>query len=167
MTKQIGVRACPKAIHIGTGYQHSGDDDSPYDIDGILYCGRCHHLCDKSGNCLYPIPSPAHQGFYEWEKNIVDKNKHSVYSRCPHSLGMGINFPLDTVCGNCGKDGCITYYDAETIDELLTAQRKADFEEGWLRASFYNECNREANRGAPLIEQEFSDYIKRNGGSDK
>lgn len=35
---------CPKAEHerYGGGYLHGPDDDSPYDVDGVLYCGRCH-----------------------------------------------------------------------------------------------------------------------------
>ncbi len=35
-------RDCPKAPHYGGGYLHAGDDDKPYDVDGIAYCGRCH-----------------------------------------------------------------------------------------------------------------------------
>lgn len=33
---------CPKAPHTRDGYLHSVDDDRPYDIDGLRYCGRCH-----------------------------------------------------------------------------------------------------------------------------
>lgn len=33
---------CPKAQHVGDGYLHAFDDDRPYDVDGVLYCGRCH-----------------------------------------------------------------------------------------------------------------------------
>lgn len=35
-------RDCCKATHVGGGYLHSEKDDSPYDVDGVLYCGRCH-----------------------------------------------------------------------------------------------------------------------------
>lgn len=35
--------SCPKAPHTGTGYLHAEDDDRPYDIDGVTYCGRCHY----------------------------------------------------------------------------------------------------------------------------
>ena len=34
--------SCPKVAHIGAGYLHGPDDDRPYDVDGVTYCGRCH-----------------------------------------------------------------------------------------------------------------------------
>lgn len=34
---------CPKFIHAeGVCYLHEPDDDSPYEIDGVMFCGRCH-----------------------------------------------------------------------------------------------------------------------------
>lgn len=33
---------CKKVKHIGDGYLHLSDDDGPYDVDGMVYCGRCH-----------------------------------------------------------------------------------------------------------------------------
>jgi cytochrome c553 len=33
---------CPKVKHYGNVYLHAANDDSPYDVDGIIYCGRCH-----------------------------------------------------------------------------------------------------------------------------
>ncbi len=33
---------CPKVAHVCDGYLHDADDDSPYDVDGVMYCGRCH-----------------------------------------------------------------------------------------------------------------------------
>jgi hypothetical protein len=33
---------CQKVIHRESGYLHSSEDDSPYDVDGVAYCGRCH-----------------------------------------------------------------------------------------------------------------------------
>ena len=33
---------CPKVLHVGGGYLHAMNDDSPYDVDGVSYCGRCH-----------------------------------------------------------------------------------------------------------------------------
>ena len=35
-------RDCPKVAHVGDGYLHAANDDRPYDVDGIMYCGRCH-----------------------------------------------------------------------------------------------------------------------------
>jgi len=34
---------CLKVDHaVGISYGHAPDDDGTYDIDGVLYCGRCH-----------------------------------------------------------------------------------------------------------------------------
>lgn len=34
---------CAKADHgERTGMLHAADDDTPFDVDGVLYCGRCH-----------------------------------------------------------------------------------------------------------------------------
>lgn len=33
---------CVKVLHIGGGYLHDARDDTPYDVDGVMYCGRCH-----------------------------------------------------------------------------------------------------------------------------
>lgn len=37
---------CQKSIHdrMMTGYLHSENDDRPYDVDGVKYCGRCHFV---------------------------------------------------------------------------------------------------------------------------
>ena len=36
---------CFKQVHIAeSGYLHSENDDSPYDVDGVNYCGRCHEV---------------------------------------------------------------------------------------------------------------------------
>lgn len=36
------LKNCPKVQHTGTGYLHGPNDDTPYDVDGVQYCGRCH-----------------------------------------------------------------------------------------------------------------------------
>lgn len=33
---------CEKVPHTGDGYLHAEDDDTPYDVDSVMYCGRCH-----------------------------------------------------------------------------------------------------------------------------
>ena len=42
----LGVhgKTCRKALHTDPqgGYLHPADDDRPYDVDGVKYCGRCH-----------------------------------------------------------------------------------------------------------------------------
>ncbi len=35
-------RTCKKAPHIGAGHLHGANDDRPFDVDGLTYCGRCH-----------------------------------------------------------------------------------------------------------------------------
>ncbi len=35
-------KTCPKIPHVGEGYLHGEDDDTPYSVDGLEYCGRCH-----------------------------------------------------------------------------------------------------------------------------
>lgn len=39
---QHGIN-CTKAEHNASGgYLHGAEDDMPYDVDGLSYCGRCH-----------------------------------------------------------------------------------------------------------------------------
>ena len=33
---------CEKVPHTGDGYLHAEDDDTPYGVDSVMYCGRCH-----------------------------------------------------------------------------------------------------------------------------
>jgi hypothetical protein len=33
---------CEKVLHTGEGYLHGEDDDTPFLVDGVTYCGRCH-----------------------------------------------------------------------------------------------------------------------------
>lgn len=33
---------CLKVEHFGNGWMHDAADDTPYDVDGVMYCGRCH-----------------------------------------------------------------------------------------------------------------------------
>lgn len=56
---------------------------------------------------------------FQWQKDLVGKNKHSVYCWCPECQSFGINMPLQTVCGNCGYPKCTTYYDVHTINDNL------------------------------------------------
>lgn len=43
-TSASGARlTCEKVLHDDRdGYLHAADDDAPYDVDGLMYCGRCH-----------------------------------------------------------------------------------------------------------------------------
>ena len=39
---------CRKVVHArDTGYLHGADDDAPYDVDGVAYCGRCHRVIER------------------------------------------------------------------------------------------------------------------------
>lgn len=43
---------CLKQYHIHGrgGYLHDADDDRPYDVDGVMYCGRCHVALPAEGS---------------------------------------------------------------------------------------------------------------------
>lgn len=51
-----GPPACKKVPHIDRdgGYLHGPDDDEPYDVDGVAYCGRCHRAMSAHAQ-----PGPA------------------------------------------------------------------------------------------------------------
>lgn len=59
--------SCPKVGHGPAlrGYLHAADDDSPYEVDGVWYCGRCHmwianRECSKAqGSPMLSNPAPA------------------------------------------------------------------------------------------------------------
>lgn len=39
---------CEKVPHNEKGgYLHAAEDDSPYDVDGVSYCGRCHRCLPR------------------------------------------------------------------------------------------------------------------------
>lgn len=54
-----------------------------------------------------------------WERLLVGKNIHSVYTLCRDCGMKGINFPFEEECGNCGSENTIRYYDKKTIDILF------------------------------------------------
>lgn len=37
---------CRKVPHVREGMLHGPDDDGPFDVDGLVYCGRCHMAID-------------------------------------------------------------------------------------------------------------------------
>ena len=49
---------CTKRTHTPAqgGYLHGPEDDRPYDVDGLTYCGRCHEAL--AGD---PRPAPQDQ----------------------------------------------------------------------------------------------------------
>lgn len=53
----VGIRHgvnCQKISHASIGllggYLHDEKDDTPYDVDGVDYCGRCHRVMPENGN---------------------------------------------------------------------------------------------------------------------
>ena len=42
----IHGKTCNKVEHVGIGYLHDANDDTAYDVDGCIYCGRCHRAID-------------------------------------------------------------------------------------------------------------------------
>jgi hypothetical protein len=37
---------CRKVPHSRDGMLHGPDDDTPFEVDGLVYCGRCHMAID-------------------------------------------------------------------------------------------------------------------------
>lgn len=53
--KIIHGKDCPKAPHESPGMLHSIDDDSPYTVDGVTYCGRCHEYIPSNDKPKHPV----------------------------------------------------------------------------------------------------------------
>jgi ribosomal protein L37E len=77
----------------------------------------------------YNILQLAKDGYLEliprifpFEIDVVGKNIHSVITICPECGSHGINMPLEKECGSCGYTETRTYYDAETIHNLINNQ---------------------------------------------
>lgn len=50
---------CAKEPHRGDGYLHDAADDSPYDVDGLRYCGRCHSFLGECETHRMATPAQA------------------------------------------------------------------------------------------------------------
>lgn len=68
---------CPKAPHDSRqGYMHAEDDDTPYSVDGVLYCGRCHslaHTTSASREAAYAVEEAA------WFRWLRDNPQSGAY----------------------------------------------------------------------------------------
>lgn len=95
---------CPKEEHVLVGgYMHSPWDDEPYDVDGVLYCGRCHHVCNADGSCGRPAPlAPQRQQF------VIENNTIA------HPITPFASQPVGEACTQCDGDGWKTLVDVET-----------------------------------------------------
>ncbi len=62
--KEHGEGRCVKLKHDPgvSGYLHGDDDDGPYDVDGLAYCGRCHGYIDPSQEAGLLSPSEEDGG---------------------------------------------------------------------------------------------------------
>jgi len=84
--------SCIKVKHTGSGYLHDENDDEPYWVDGVKYCGKCHVAIDANGVCEEGSRTPpAEQGRCDWCK---DATGSSVKIR----RRVGLPF-----CAGCGK----------------------------------------------------------------
>lgn len=55
-------RTCVKVQHGSRGgHLHAADDDAVFDVDGVPYCGRCHHAIDAAGFCSVRPVAEAQQ----------------------------------------------------------------------------------------------------------
>jgi DnaJ-class molecular chaperone len=54
-----------------------------------------------------------------WERKLIGKNIHSVFTFCKDCHSKGVNIPFCDECGNCGSKNTVRYYDKETIDLLF------------------------------------------------
>ncbi len=84
--------------------------DWGYNIDALIKSGHIE-ACPKEP--------------FDFQKEIVGKNCHSVYSWCPECLDFKINMPLVNKCEGCGHTATVTFYDAETINNYLSSLKPA------------------------------------------
>ena len=54
-----------------------------------------------------------------WERKLIGKNIHSVFTWCKDCHSEGVNIHFNDECGNCGSKNTVRYYDKETIDLLF------------------------------------------------
>ena len=48
-----GEGCCEKEPHFNLGELHGEKDDSPYCVDGLWYCGRCHCWLGAQGTIAF------------------------------------------------------------------------------------------------------------------
>ena len=71
---------CPKMPHTRGGEMHGPDDDRPYEVDGLLYCGRCHYsvnattrLCENPATVSRPVVA-SEGGTRDWTEDFAHEN---------------------------------------------------------------------------------------------
>jgi hypothetical protein len=67
----MSEKKCGKVPHDqrAGGYLHGEDDDGPYDVDGVLYCGRCHYALSVHPTTHDLRSSEQKENEAEWDKN--------------------------------------------------------------------------------------------------
>jgi uncharacterized coiled-coil protein SlyX len=65
---------CKKHPHAPgkTGYMHDADDDGQYDVDGVLYCGRCHHCVPCDGGKEKSLDDRAKEARENHERHATE-----------------------------------------------------------------------------------------------
>jgi ribosomal protein L37E len=100
-------------------------------LDGELSYAKVgdKYMSDTLYDRGYNINQLVNDGYLElvprifpFEKEVVGKNVHSVLTVCPECGSHGVNMPLEKECGNCGYTETKTYYDAETVHNLLQSK---------------------------------------------
>lgn len=66
---------CRKAPHVGEGYLHASDDDGPYDVDGLAYCGRCHVALACHAHRSPPLSRGAEDVMAERARQVEQKGR--------------------------------------------------------------------------------------------
>lgn len=97
----------PKSIEVGGKYYSETLYNLGYNMEKLVKHGYLSVLGEP----------------YEFQKEIIGQNVKSVFVKCGECGTMGINDPLNIVCGNCGYPKCVSYYDAETINDYIQSKK--------------------------------------------
>lgn len=60
----------------------------------------------------------------KWQKDLINKNLHSVFTRCFDCSTWGVGLHGCNSCGNCNSKNTVEYYDAMTINKLLRNKKQ-------------------------------------------
>lgn len=154
-----------------------GNESTPSNVEGKEECIVCGkpviknaYCSDKScdGYIETSLPEGASElvpRIFPFEHKLVGKNIHSVLTVCPECRTHGINMPLEKQCGNCGYTETRTYYDAETIQEMLNSDKQRDDEIRELKESLSNtekgyEIFRDKSQQLQPLLKEKEDEVK-------
>lgn len=117
---KVGRKVCQKIPHsAGGGYMHDEEHDGPYDVDGVLYCGRCHSWYNNPADHGAPALS-------EQPRTAAGDGD----SNCPEDLCDGVQhwfgdqpFSCPNVCLCADKPGPHTHSPSGSIEAERDALR--------------------------------------------